>query len=418
MLRFSVVALFFFSVAAPAIAQTVRDSAGIVIVENPAPDPKVIAFRLDPRPVARMSADTTRDSLAVVLTGFVPLSGGRFVLAESRSAELRYYDSTGKLLKVSAGKGSGNGVVRTIQTLYRARADSVVATQYVALPFLLFDPEGAYVRNPFPAADSLGRDLNTSERLLAQFRGFFGDGTIIADGLRPNTVRSMTWHPTGEPNDRRPPSFYLRISADGRRVLDTIGFFPGNDPQPLYTFDRKPALNGQMTSMMTSLSIPGLRSSSMRVDGDRMIYAEGTTYEIRAYSMRGHLQRIIRAAVPRREFTAADIARVKEDAVKDLTGIARESALAALQTVAFPSVYAAFASMTTDDAHRIWVRPTSDQAPAGLWTVYDPEGKLLGSVQLPEGTRIVWIGADRIALADSRYDPKRGTQVRVYRFAK
>jgi hypothetical protein len=418
MLRFSTIALFFLSIAAPAIAQTVRDSAGIVIVENPAPDPKVIAFRLDPRPVARMSADTTRDTAAVILAGLVPLSGGRFVLAEGRSAELRYYDSTGKLLRVTAGKGSGNGVVRTIQRLYRARADSVVAAQYLSSPFLLFDPEGTYVRNALPAADSLGRTLSGSnQRILAQFHGVFNDGTIVADGLTPSTVRSMTWRPAGEPNDRRPPNFYLRISADGRRVLDTIGFFPGSDPEPLYTFDRRPSPNGQM-AMGTSLSIPGLRRSSMRVDGDRMIYAEGTTYEIRAYSMRGQLQRIIRAAVPRRDFTAADIARVKDDAVKGLTGIARESALNALKTVAFPSVYAAFASMTTDDAHRIWVQPTSDQAPPGLWTVYDPEGKLLGSVQLPEGTRIVWIGVDRIALADSRYDPKWGTNVQVYRFGK
>ncbi len=402
------------------VGQGASDSAGIVIVNNPIPDWGRPAFHLGPSPVARFAADTTRDSIGVNLLSLIRLSDGRFVANDSRTSRLRFYDSRGLLLRTTGGRGGGNGQITLLQQLYLAPGDFIIGWQTLQAPYVMFDSEGSYVRNPFPAAPAMGRDMTgmTTPRQPAQIRGVFRDGTMLVDGIAPATTPYLTWRPMGESNDLRSPNVYLHVSADGSRLLDTLGYFPGNDRVPTYTFSQgtSPA-TGATVRNKTSLTIPGFRRSSVLADGDRMILAEGTTFEIRVYSTKGVLQRIIRVDQPKRAFTDADIARVKEEAVRNLTGTARESAIDALNQAAFPRVFAAFGRVMLDAGSRLWVESAEPGAPSGSWAVFDRDGKLLGTVQLPESRKVLWIGTDLIALSGTS-NPRWGSEILLYRYGR
>ena len=61
--------------------------------------------------------------------------------------------------------------------------------------------------------------------------------------------------------------------------------------------------------------------------------------------------------------------------------------------------FPAFSSFIGDAAGHLWVREYDfprEERPAPLWTVFDPEGRVLGYLETPRGLRIFEIGADYI----------------------
>lgn len=61
--------------------------------------------------------------------------------------------------------------------------------------------------------------------------------------------------------------------------------------------------------------------------------------------------------------------------------------------------FPAFRTLLTDGLDHLWVReatlPGMDR-PAPLWTVFNPEGRVLGFIETPDGLTIMEIGADYI----------------------
>ena len=61
--------------------------------------------------------------------------------------------------------------------------------------------------------------------------------------------------------------------------------------------------------------------------------------------------------------------------------------------------FPAFASVMSDALDHLWVEEyevPGEERPGVLWTVFDPEGKVLGFVETPEGLEILEIGEDNI----------------------
>ena len=61
--------------------------------------------------------------------------------------------------------------------------------------------------------------------------------------------------------------------------------------------------------------------------------------------------------------------------------------------------FPAFRALLVDGLDHLWVReatlPGMDR-PAPLWTVFNPEGRVLGFIETPDGLTILEIGADYI----------------------
>ena len=138
-----------------------------------------------------------------------------------------------------------------------------------------------------------------------------------------------------------------------------------------------------------------------------MIVSPNDRYEIRAFRADGTLDRIVRMEHPRRPPTPAEVEAHIEEQVAIVPLGWSQSAIEEYQAEVrrgFESVpvaehFPAFESIMTDALDNLWVREyeyPGEERPAPLWTVFDPEGIVLGFVETPRGLRIYEIGEDYI----------------------
>jgi hypothetical protein len=102
------------------LAQTVRDSAGIRIVENrqPSAGPEG-GRRLAPAPALVIGTRTGEMYELSGVAGAARLSGGTIVVADGGSRQLRFFDSTGAFIRAVGGPGDGPGEFRELLTFAR-----------------------------------------------------------------------------------------------------------------------------------------------------------------------------------------------------------------------------------------------------------------------------------------------------------
>ena len=70
-----------------------------------------------------------------------------------------------------------------------------------------------------------------------------------------------------------------------------------------------------------------------------------------------------------------------------------------LRSVPVAEFLPAYSSIMSDAVDHLWVReyePPGEERPGVVWTVFDPEGRVLGFVEAPEGLEIYEIGADYV----------------------
>ena len=68
-----------------------------------------------------------------------------------------------------------------------------------------------------------------------------------------------------------------------------------------------------------------------------------------------------------------------------------------LQSTPLARTFPAFSTVLADETGHLWVREydlPGEERPAPLWTVFDPEGHVLGFIETPPGLRIHQIGED------------------------
>ena len=136
--------------------------------------------------------------------------------------------------------------------------------------------------------------------------------------------------------------------------------------------------------------------------GDLAIISPSDQYEFKAYARDGTLARIVRREHARRAPTDADLDAYVEGRVADMPSYMLEAVEERRRV--FPAspvaaYFPAFESIMADRADYLWVEeyesPTDDR-PARLWTVFDPEGRVLGHVETPQELEIYEIGEDYI----------------------
>jgi hypothetical protein len=273
---------------------TVRDSAGVQIVENPAPAwPAGTGWRLSAEPLASIgTVDGDPHYQLSGVAGAVRLSDGRIVVANRGSDELRFYDASGTYLSAVGRKGKGPGEFQWLAWLTRLSGDSVLAFDRSEQRASVFDATGHLARVARHA---------TAQGMAMFFTapvGSFADGSMVMSAGAP-------FMPGGKQNGVvRPPVTLLRYDASGA-LADTIGQFPGDESYV------------RSTGMMTTGLIFG-RSSESAVHGNELYVGSTDRYEIGVYAPDGTLQRSIRRAFANLEVTSADIDAVKHKQIADL----------------------------------------------------------------------------------------------------
>lgn len=383
--------------AADRPAATVRDSAGITIVENPAPAE-------DAAPSVVLG-DDVRTAIGVLegapeyqlyeVRGAVRMSDGRIAVANSGSKELRFYGPDGEFLSASGRDGEGPGEFRELGQLYRLPGDSLVIYDWRTRRLSLMDPQGNFVRStsvpmpdggfPFPMG------FLDAERVVMRLGRMFGGSDEVSSGVVQDTVRltMMNWR------------------ADNTALPEPFVRLPGGQ---MYMAAGGTSEN-RWISVMTVLLAP----SPETVVQDGTIYFSPTDrFEVRILDEAGTPQRIIRRA-----HTQVPVTQAMRDAAveRNLEGVDDENwkkrQRSMIEDMPVPEYLPAVGDLRVDAAGRIWAqryRELPDE-PA-TWDVFAPDGTWAASVQVPPRFRPLDIGSDYVlGVLTDEFDVE---QVRLY----
>ena len=138
--------------------------------------------------------------------------------------------------------------------------------------------------------------------------------------------------------------------------------------------------------------------------GDLVVVAPNYSYEIRAFDADGTLRRIVRRDHEVIARTASHVDAYIEDRVtrepERLRADRRRTLRERYEGIPLPETHPAFVTAIADALDHLWVQEyrlpgEGDAAP--LWTIFDPQGRVLGLVETPAGvTDIYEIGDNHI----------------------
>lgn len=367
-----------------------RDSAGIQIVENHAPEwdegerwtvatePSVVVggYRGPGEP-----ADSSH--LVWAIAGLAPLSDGRIAVLSSREKKLFLFEPSGEFAGAIGREGRGPGEFGYPQHLQVLPGDTLVVWDFMFGAIAYFNTSGELLRDWRVDVGRLMTSLEKWNRRLPesiQLPSTGGSFFVAADLAPPD------FYP---PSPYRSPIEYYRI--DSLYVAHPFGRW--EEREHIYE-PGVPAL------------VPFPPEAHLAMGGGPIsVYiSNGDDYEVHQFSYTGTLRRIIRRNVDPIPITASDIAKWKEDLYPEYSWEPWDAVMAELPPREFrPAV----AGLLVDSKGYLWVADRRD-ATTSEWSVIDATGRWLSTVELPL-QRVEWIGEDLILGINE--DPDTGVEV-------
>lgn len=332
----------------------IEDSAGVSIVENarPAPDSRLPwEFGAQPSLSIGSVASGGADELFQV-SDATRFGDSRIVIANSGSSEIRIFNPDGSHDRTwgSRGDGPGEFIPRGPAAVAPWPGDSIAAADAVGRPRLsLFDMNGNH-----------GRDV-TLDASRGNILDVLPNGRIVSKGSEHFNRNAVF-----ETRD------LVRLETEWS-VLDADG--------TLYaSLGRQPSMESYFSELWGGDMVhPFERRAEGAVWGNLVAVGVSDGYEIKAFAADGSLVRIVRRDWDPRVPTQAEYDERAPWGVPPV------------------DAYPAFDEILSDAAGYLWVREyrMSDEE-AAVWTVFDPEGRVLGLVETPEGLDIFEIGTDYV----------------------
>ena len=362
------------------LVSNIRDSAGIRIVENARPpDDSRLPWRVGSEP--SMSIGEFEGDEPTILheaDDAVMLPDRRVVVANRGTNEIRVYDAAGNHQTTWGGSGGGPGEFEALVGIARWPGDSIVALEAMRSPT---GAAGLWGGTVFDLAGNLGRS----------FRIESGDG----HGLEPRIVLAsgeiLGRGTSGGADDGywRLEAAYSLVSREGVAGI-SFGTHPAREGfHGIY--------GGVMLQVARMPFSRGLHEAQWQ---DALVIATDDRYELRAYGVSdGALAGIVRREHSNRAPTRAEVveallgALIEAEQPEEIIEMFRPAYEEGPMVESFP----AFRAVVADALGHLWVReytPPDIERPAGLWTVFDPEGRVLGFVETPLELDVYEIGAD------------------------
>lgn len=342
----------------------VRDSAGVIIVQNPGDIWSTTQARqLSAEPALRIgAADGDEPYLFDGIRGIASLSDGRIVVANGGSASLRWFDPEGGFLFERGGSGEGPGEFSRLGGITRSGGDTIVVVDWSARRAVTFAPDGTH------AITTTLLGLPGPPGVV--FR--LSDGSFIA-GV--SGFSSSQFGPNPEPGILRLPVPMVRVPPDAASV-DTLGQFLGTE------------VSIQVEGRgMFFVPPPFAKSLHYAVADDQLYIGTAERFAIDVYSADGRLLRSIRAPDVDLQLSDEVIEAYREhrrSALEELSEQQRAVEERRITALAFPESLPAYTSLLVDHDGRLWVgEHVSVPARPRRWAIFDSDGRLIELVETP-----------------------------------
>lgn len=357
--------------AEPDVVSTVRDSAGVRIVEHNGVPAEV---RLGD-PVLRIGSleGPEHDQLHRV-QGAARLDDGRIAVADGGSSQIRFFDASGAHLMNFGRRGGGPGEFQSLSFMRRLHGDSLLVFDTRLRRVSVISPDGVLAREVPLTVEGRGSLMVAAATL---------DGTLLLRRLAGMSTESR---------DFIRDTLRLSIHRDGMEVVDVPPYLDAE-------MQRRVEERGQMVTIMLS-TLPYARTTHTSA-GTSFWIGSTDSYEIHGYDTAGRLATILRSAhVPHRSVDDALIARLADSRVEarrralqpgaeefDERALRRE-----IESLPRVSGIPAFDGLFADDMGRLWVRefnvPDPEPQPS-RWAVFDADGAFRTMVVMPPRLRPV-----------------------------
>lgn len=352
---------------------TVRDSAGVIIVENPPIPPDAGEWHLGPEPMVEIGVlDGDAAYQLFRVRDAARLADGRVAVVDGGTNELRVYGADGGHLATWGGEGEGPGEFLLMQTLVRWPGDSLAVWDGRTRRITLYSEEGDLGRSfPLPGIGSTDfpefAGVLASGDLVLSGQAFFGD-----DGAPPAS------------GVRRIPVHVAVVDAAGAPVGD-VGIHPGQETYIQF---------GEST--IEVLRMEHARGYVLAPAGGEVIMAPNERFELRFWSPDGSLARLVRLTEPPRPLTDAVWEAELQRRLEEVPDRARPRIRAMWDLVPRPDTLPAMSAVLPDAAGHLWIRSFTFPAvdASARWIVLDPSGQAVASLDLPAGMEVYEIGTD------------------------
>ncbi|MGH7582136.1 MAG: hypothetical protein ACREL5_02790 [Gemmatimonadales bacterium] len=353
----------------PAQAPTVRDSAGIRIVLNPALSSAKETFTFHPEPIYDVGGleddpDKEFQSNQGYLRGAF-LSDGTFAVTDVW--RIQFFDSKGKRLGILGSKGSGPDDFRYLVGICRTRGDTLVTYDTQNARNAVISPARTVVRT-FPAAANGG----------ITFSSCFDDGTIVLSHSDFDQTTGMS------------TTRYVRAHLDGSIVNPLVD------------------LASARVDMVT------FAENAVATAGQRFYHGLPDESQITVYNTMRKPLLMIRFADKSERISDADALNRIAYAIPAGGGRPTDAQVAAAKAEAMArwksrphaEYWPTHGRIHVDDQGRLWVNQYQTSAKdLDVWVAFAPDGKMIGKLVLPAGRKeVIGFGKNAILIRTSDND--------------
>ncbi|MEO7363461.1 MAG: hypothetical protein ABI120_24215 [Gemmatimonadaceae bacterium] len=369
--------------------KTVRDSAGVSIVEHSAAFIAALpAWTIDSTPLQELRGDRTDTQFTRILDAVQRADGG-FYLADQQQRDIRAFSANGQFERVISRSGRGPGEVGYVNRLQALSGDSLAFVDANNRRLSVFAPDGRYARQVlfprFEDGSSVRISMQMADgRLLGTLRRPFVEAPETLDSVYRTPFAVVAYRVTPATTTETP----LPI------VVDTIAVVPDGEAYRANTTE-----GGETRADEYPLRFG--RSTIFASDGARTFVATNETSEIVEYAATGMVRRI-RSARTSRPVTDEDRTRLEGDVLNGLANSGRPAEmLAELQQMVKGWRYAkthTFAwRMLVGTDGSVWTEdPFILENDPRQYVVYDSTGAALARVVLPPRTNVLRVSTREI----------------------
>lgn len=357
----------------------VRDSSGIEIVDNHGPIwVEGDQWRISEDPIATIGSDDASEDYSLFrVRSAARLPNGDIVIANSGSHQLKFYGSDGRFIRAVGREGGGPGEFRRMWRVWVA-GDSIFASD-----FTLGRVTSYSIAGEFGQTMTLEQ---TPSSIGTTAVGAFSDGSMLGFEFHidRSAVRQEGMHYASR-------DFLFRRYSRNGSISDSLGVFHSGESVQEMTTITNPT-TGETGHGMVSASAPFGHIGTTTAHGDFLYHGTGRSYEVQVFTSAGTLARLIRRLIPNPAVTDQDVEQFRKDWLEGTNDWMHR----VLPDLEIPETKPAYGTLKVDALGNLWVAEYSigRERNTGLWTVFDPDGRMLGEVRIPPAGSVLDIGDD------------------------